>query len=254
MSEADIVSALLTDKKELLKRVVEKASKVMRIDRETGETILTLPRKRFSESHLVAIYLLGNYLASKTNRRDVKALGAAELSRLTGFDNETVSLKLAELQKEGLIDPSNEGEYSIADHSLETLVGMMEEIDHGISKGENLSSESPTPVKPDATLTRIDFTSVTDTDAVVLSLNDSKAFPSSQFWISADDIFRWTSEHGSFVREETLKKYTLPQDPVLKRLIVSRRIGIHRQYQLSRLGFERARKLLSGTVAKQEKN
>ncbi len=251
MSEADALSVLLTDRRETLGRVIKKAERVLKIDRETGETLLILPRNRLSSRELVATYLLGKHFASKLGRTTRESLDVQDICLLSGLKSDSVFAGLSELRKEGLIERVEDGSYHVVDRSLESFGTILDEIGRASATAKNTG---PADGMDQSTMFEvsgaIDFTSVTDVDAVVLSLNSCKAFPSSETWLTADEIFQWTNEHGSFVRKDTLKKYTLPQDPTLGRLIVRRKTGRQRQYQLSRLGFERARGLISGRASK----
>src|SRR2546425_163499 len=114
MSEKEILSTLLTDPRETLNQLVAKSEHVFRINRETGDVLLLPPKSRFPDRQLLAVYLLGRYFASKLELVPEDTLTIDELKKLSGLDESSISARLSELKKEGLVDSVERGRYRVA--------------------------------------------------------------------------------------------------------------------------------------------
>jgi DNA-binding transcriptional ArsR family regulator len=243
LSEKDVLSALLTDPRDTLKRLVTKTERVFKIDRDTGTVILLPPKTKLTDRQLIAIQILGRYFACKLELFKNDTLSLEELKRLTQLEESSLSARLSELKKDGLVESAERGSYRVAYQSLESFGPLLEEVER--STAGNEGSARLVPISE--SLGSINLANLTDTDAIVLTLAANVALPPADKWLTADEIVAWARDHGSPMRAETVTKYTFPQDQILKPFIVRRKEGNRRQYQLSRQGIERA-KLLEGEV------
>lgn len=241
MSEKELLSSLLTDPRETLKRLITKAERVFKIDRDTGIVILLPPKTRFTDRQLVAIQILGRYFACKLELHKNDTLSLEELNKLTQLEESSLSARLSELKRDGLVESAERGSYRVAYHNLESFGPLLEEIERNIAN--NQGSARLIPISE--SLAAVNLASLTDTDAIVLTLAANVALPPADKWLTAEEIVQWARDHGSPMRPETVTKYTLPQDQTLKPFLVKRKAGKRRLYQLSRQGIERA-KLLEG--------
>src|SRR6266700_3563060 len=100
MSEREILSVLLADPRETLSTLVTKSERLFRINKHTGDTILLSPRSQFLDRHLLAIYLLGRYFASKLGLAKDDELTMEELQTISGLDPGSLSARLSDLKRE----------------------------------------------------------------------------------------------------------------------------------------------------------
>lgn len=244
MSEKEVLSSLLTDPKETLNRLVSKSDRVFKINRETGDVVLLPPRSRFPDRQLLAIYLLGRYFASKLELTPSDMLTLEDLKKISGLDEGSISARLSELKKEGLVETIGRGSYRVSYSGLEGFGFLLEEIERG---GRRAPVFEPTKSRGQLVGTvpaDINFANVSDAEAVMFALYTNGALPGSDKSLTGDEIFEWVHSQGGFLRKDTLKKYTLPQDPVLKARISKARRGRENEYQLLRPGLEKVKRLL----------
>jgi DNA-binding HxlR family transcriptional regulator len=246
MSEKELLSSLLTDSRDTLKRLITKAERVFRIDRDTGNVILLPPKTKLTDRQLIAIQILGRYFACKLELFKEDTVGLEELKKLTQLEESSLSARLSELKKEGLVESSERGSYRVAYHSLESFGPLLEEMERGSASNEG--SARLVPISE--SLASVNLANLTDTDAIVLTLAANVALPPADRWLSADEIVEWARDHGSPMRAETVTKYTLPQDQTLKPFLVKRKEGKRRLYQLSRQGIEKAKLLEEEALGK----
>ncbi len=242
MSEKEILSSLLTDPKETLKRLVAKTERVFRIDRATGAVVLLPPKAKLTDRQLITVYLLGRYFASRLELAQTDTLTIEELLKLSQLEESSLSARLSELKRDGLVESVERGSYRVAYENLESFGQLLEEIERGAIGSTRTGSARVVPMREE--LASINLDPFTDPDAIVLTLFANSAISPSDKWLSSDEIVEWARDHASTMRPDTVTKYTLPQDQTLRPFIVRRREGKRRLYQLSRQGIERAHKQL----------
>src|SRR5213593_2703572 len=120
MSEKEILSTLLTDEAETLHRLVEKAQRVLRINKKTGDIQLLPPRSKFTDRQLIAIYLLGRYFASKLELTTEDSLDFDSLRSLSGLEDGSITARVSELKKEGFVESGERGVYRVNYQNLES--------------------------------------------------------------------------------------------------------------------------------------
>jgi len=251
LSEKEILSSLLTDETETLNRLVAKAQRVFKINKKTGEILLLPPRSKLTDRQLIAVYLLGRYFASKLELTQADSLTFDDLRKLSNLEEGSITARLSDLRKEGLVESGERGIYRINYQSLESFGPLLEEVERGASI--TLRGGLPVTIPVNEELQSINLASYTDTDSIVLTLRANRAYPVASppesKWLTGEEIIEWARDHGSLMRPDTVVKYTLPQDPVLKPLIIKKKEGKHRVYQLSRQGMDRSQLLVNGEAS-----
>ncbi len=241
MSEKQILSSLLTDESETLNRLVQKAQLVFKINKKTGEVLLLPPRSKLTDKQLIVVHLLGKYFASKLELSSTDSLSFDELRKLTSLEESSISARMSELRKEGLAETGERGVYRINYQSLESFGSVLEEIDNNVA---GYTPPSPQLVSSDENLESLNLAKNTDGEGIVLALYANDAYPPKGMWLRVDEITEWARNHGSPMRPETVKKWTLPQDPKLRQHITKKKDGQTLLYQLNRNGIKQAERLL----------
>ena len=143
----ETLSRLLTDESQTLKRLVETAERLLRIDKVTGDMVLTVPRLYISERDFLGLLLLSRYFASKLGLAKKESMTLVEIVQRSGFDEGTVSSRLTELNYNGIIEHDPGGDYSIsyskAEYFLEEAkYNMLAESNKSDLLGERARSRS----------------------------------------------------------------------------------------------------------------
>lgn len=110
----DTLTRLLTDESQNLKRLVETAERLLRIDRATGEMVLTAPRSFISDRDFLGLLLISRYFAYKLGLAKKESMTVTEIVQRSGLDEATVSARVTELGHRGVVDCMEKGEFSIS--------------------------------------------------------------------------------------------------------------------------------------------
>ena len=250
LSEKEILSPLLTDETETLHRLVEKAQRVFKINKKTGDVQLLPPRSKFTDRQLISTYLLGKYFSSKLDLSKEDSLDFDALKKFTGLEESSMSARVSELRKEGLVESGERGVYRVNYQSLESFGPLLEEIETGaialVPSPTAARPAQPKEISEEESLSSLNLADNKDAEGIVLTLYANNAFPPRDLWMATDEIVEWARNHGSPMRMETVKKWTFPQDPRLKHLIVKKKEGHNVLYQLNRQGIKLAQQLTNG--------
>lgn len=243
----------MTDETETLHRLVEKAQRVFKINKKTGDVQLLPPRSKFTDRQLIATYLLGKYFSSKLDLSKEDSIDFDVLKKFTGLEESSISARVSELRKEGLVESGERGIYRVNYQSLESFGPLLEEIQTGaIPPAHSPTAAQPTQPKENfeaEALSSLNLADNKDAEGIVLTLYANNAFPPRDLWMAIDEIVEWARNHGSPMRKGTVKKWTFPQDPRLRHLIVKKKEGQRVLYQLNRQGIRLAQQLTKGDTS-----
>jgi len=126
LSEKDILEKLLIDEEEILKRLVEKAEKIFRIDRKTGDAVIVAPKSKLIDRELIGITLLGRYFANKMKLASSDSMSVSEIAQKLGMDEKAVSARLSELKRERIVEMVSRGEYRVSYAGVESMLSEIE--------------------------------------------------------------------------------------------------------------------------------
>ena len=110
----ETLTRLLTDESQSLKRLVVTADRLLRIDRDTGEMVLTTPRLFISDRDFIGLLLLSKYFAYKLGMAKKESMTMTEVIQRSGLDETIVSSRLIELGYRGIVDRIEKEEFSIS--------------------------------------------------------------------------------------------------------------------------------------------
>ncbi|SRR6266581_9085323 len=127
----EIMSPLLTDERGILKRVVEKALNIFRIDDGTGEMVLVIPRSKIDDKDYLGLLLLTKYLAYRAGLAKEDTMVVRELVEKSGVNENTLSSRLSDLKADRVVETVSRGEYRISYPNAERL---LEDIRAGLEK------------------------------------------------------------------------------------------------------------------------
>ena len=110
----ETLTRLLIDHSEGLKRLVEIAERLLRIDKSTGEMVLAVPRSYVSDRDFIGLLLLARFFASRLGLAKKESMTVMEIVQKSGLDDGLVSSGLTELGDRGIVDPARGGEFNIS--------------------------------------------------------------------------------------------------------------------------------------------
>jgi len=120
----EILSKLLVSEEETLgelEELVTMASKLLRIEKETGDSFFTAP-KDLTNKDKIALLLVGKYFAKELGLKTDIAFSAGDLSEKLNVPSTTLSKPLGQLLEEKIIRKTDDGKYTIVYHKIKGLL------------------------------------------------------------------------------------------------------------------------------------
>lgn len=120
----EILSKLLVSEEETLgelEELVTMASRLLRIEKETGESFFTTP-KDLTNKDKIALLLVGKYFAKELGLKTDTAFSTGELSEKLNVPSTTLSKPLGQLVEEKIIRKTDDGKYIIVYHKIKGLL------------------------------------------------------------------------------------------------------------------------------------
>lgn len=132
--ERKILERLLIDELKALEEIVQRAEKVLRINKHTGEAVILLPREKLSKKDLIALQVIARYFAFKLGLVTTDNITISEIMERTGIqDAKVISARLSDLRKDGILEQVEHGKYRV---SVPNLSRYLDELIKK-SKGES---------------------------------------------------------------------------------------------------------------------
>ena len=125
MQKKELLQQMLIDDEGLLEKVVERAQRVFKIDRN-GNIIFLVSRSKLSQRQEIALALLGRHFATELGIIDSDVMTAGEIANVVEPDKTSVSARLNELKREQVVESPARGQFRIsilgADRVLDEIV------------------------------------------------------------------------------------------------------------------------------------
>lgn len=122
MSEKEILQRLVVDETETLKRIVGKAERILKIDKKTGETLISAPRSKLTDKDQISVLLLGRYFANRLGLVNTDSMTVAEIADKLTIEEKAASARLSELKRERITENVSRGEYRISYVNVERML------------------------------------------------------------------------------------------------------------------------------------
>ena len=141
----ETLTRLLTDHSQSLKRLVETAERLLRIDKATGHMVLAVPSSYISDRDFIGLLLLSKHFAHGLGLTKKETMTMMEIVERSSLDDGIVTSRLTELGYRGIVDCTQGGEFSIsfpkAEYFLEEARrNMLVEWNKSELPGENFES------------------------------------------------------------------------------------------------------------------
>jgi len=125
-SEIEILKTLLVNEKEILKRVVEKARRLIGIDETSGTTVITADRSKLRDKDLVYLIVLGRYFSYKLGLTSTDTINTDEVTQESGLRKDIASARLHDLKVEGTAELTStatwKAVYARAEESIDRIL------------------------------------------------------------------------------------------------------------------------------------
>ena len=122
MEKRKILERLLIEEEKKLETIVSKAENIVRIDRNSGEPVILVPRSTLTVRQLIGAYMIGKYFSKELDLAETATVTTGELAEKLLLDLKVASARVSELKKERIIRSVSRGEYSILFPGIEALL------------------------------------------------------------------------------------------------------------------------------------
>lgn len=113
MKREEILRTLLIDEEAMLERLVTRSAKLFKIDR-SGNVVFLTPTGKLTQRQIIALVSLSRYFAAELGVLEQGDVTADELLPYVDADKRSITARLAELKKEGVIQTVERGRFQVS--------------------------------------------------------------------------------------------------------------------------------------------
>ena len=113
MNKQDVLKRILIDEDAVFERLVDRASNLFKIDK-SGDIIFLIPKARLTHRQTIALVLLGRYFAAELGILETDTMTSNDLSPYINTDKKSITARLADLKKEGVIQSPDRGAFRVS--------------------------------------------------------------------------------------------------------------------------------------------
>jgi CRP-like cAMP-binding protein len=125
MNKQDLLRKMLIDEDAMFERLVERASKLFKIDK-TGNVIFLTPASQLTQRQAIALVTLGRYFAAELGVVESDTVTADALLPYVDTDKKGISARLADLKKEGVVQNVERGAFRISILGISKILDELE--------------------------------------------------------------------------------------------------------------------------------
>jgi predicted transcriptional regulator of viral defense system len=128
MTRQEILKSLLIDEDAMLERLVSRSGKILKIDK-SGNIIFLIPSSRLTHRQIIALVSLGHYFAAELGIREEDTVSADDFLPYLDTDKKTVTARLADLKKEGVVHTVERGRFRVSILGIGKILDEIESIE-----------------------------------------------------------------------------------------------------------------------------
>jgi len=113
ISKQAVLQKMLIDEDAMFERLVERASKLFKIDK-SGNVVFLIPTSQLTQRQTIALVALGRYFAAELGVLESDTVTASALLPYVDTDKKGISARLADLKKEGIVQNVERGAFRIS--------------------------------------------------------------------------------------------------------------------------------------------
>jgi hypothetical protein len=113
MNKQDVLKKMLIDEDAVFERLVDRASNLFKIDK-SGDIIFLIPKSQLTHRQTIALVSLGRYFAAELGIFETDTVTSDGLSAYMNTDKRTITARLADLKKEGVVQSVERGTFRVS--------------------------------------------------------------------------------------------------------------------------------------------
>jgi predicted HTH transcriptional regulator len=103
----------MIDEEDMLQRLVARSAKFFKIDK-SGNIVFLIPTSRLTQRQTIALVSLGRYFAAELGILEGDAVTADDLQPYVDVDKKSITARLADLKKEGVVQTTERGKFRVS--------------------------------------------------------------------------------------------------------------------------------------------
>jgi len=120
----EILSKMVVDEEAVFERLVDKASRIFKIDKQ-GKIVFLVPESSLSTRERVAMALLARYFAKELELVNSDAVSYRDVAAMLDMARTAVGARLSELRREGIAESVGRGEWRVSILGVQRLLDEM---------------------------------------------------------------------------------------------------------------------------------
>ena len=125
MNKQDVLKRILIDEDAVFERLVDRASNLFKIDK-SGDIIFLIPKARLTHRQTIALVSLGRYFAAELGILEMDTVTSDDLSAYMDTDKRTITARLADLKKEGVVQSVERGTFRVSILGINKILDELE--------------------------------------------------------------------------------------------------------------------------------
>lgn len=113
VNKEEVLKRMLIDEDEMFERLVERASQFFRIDKR-GNIVFLVPASQLTQRQAIALVALGQHFAGELGVSARDTVTADTLLPYVDADKGSISARLAELKREGIVQSVQRGAFRVS--------------------------------------------------------------------------------------------------------------------------------------------
>ena len=125
MNKQDVLKKMLIDEDAVFERLVDRASNLFKIDK-SGDIIFLIPKSQLTHRQTIALVSLGRYFAAELGIFETDTVTSDDLSAYMNTDKRTITARLADLKKEGVVQSVERGTFRVSILGINKILDELE--------------------------------------------------------------------------------------------------------------------------------
>jgi hypothetical protein len=125
MNKQDVLKKMLIDEDAVFERLVDRASNLFKIDK-SGDIIFLIPKSQLTHRQTIALVSLGRYFAAELGIFETDTVTSDGLSAYMNTDKRTITARLADLKKEGVVQSVERGTFRVSILGINKILDELE--------------------------------------------------------------------------------------------------------------------------------
>jgi hypothetical protein len=121
MKKEEIAKKILVDEDELFERIVDKASRIFKLDKR-GNMVWTVSLRDLTDKEKVALVLVANFIGNEIGLFETKSISNADIAQRLNMSSMSVGARMAELRDQRIAMQEKMGVHSISLSGIDAVL------------------------------------------------------------------------------------------------------------------------------------